>query len=140
MKKMTKVHHGKVNLRLASLEAPDDEGDWCRSKRNRITRWGKREDQRPTFHYLAEDDKEEKASGGLNHLARRNAGGGAQWTWKKITDVVDAGAAENVMPRSMFPDISTEETERSKNGKGFKVAGGEHIKNYGQQDENATVC
>ena len=36
------------------------------------------------------------------------------------------------MSRSMFPQISTEETERSNNGKGFKGPGGEHIKN-GQQ-------
>ena len=53
--------------------------------------------------------------------------------WKTITVVVDLGAAENVMPKSMFPEISAEETERSKNGKGFKGPGGEPIKNYGQQ-------
>ena len=47
--------------------------------------------------------------------------------------MVDSGAAEKVMPRSMFPEISTEETERSRNGKGFKGPGGEHIRNYGQQ-------
>ena len=29
----------------------------------------------------------------------------------------------DVMPRNMFPEISTEETERSKNGKGFKGPG-----------------
>ena len=71
-------------------------------------------------------------SGGLNHLVPRNAGG-LPWTWKKVAIAVDSGAAENVMPRSMFPERSTEETERSKNGKGFKGPGGEHIKNYGQQ-------
>ena len=38
----------------------------------------------------------------------------------KVTVVVDSGAAENVMPRSVFPEISTEETERSKNGKGVQ--------------------
>ena len=37
------------------------------------------------------------------------------------------------MPKSMFPEISTEETERLKNGKGCKGPGGEHIKNCGQQ-------
>ena len=47
--------------------------------------------------------------------------------------VVDSGAAESVMPRSMFPEISTEETERSKNGKGFEGLGGEHIKNNGEE-------
>ena len=47
--------------------------------------------------------------------------------------MVDSGAAEKVMPRSMFPEIGIRQTERSKNGKGFKGPGGENIKNYGQQ-------
>ena len=47
--------------------------------------------------------------------------------------MVDSGAAENVMPRSMFPEIGIRQKERSKNGKGFKGPGGENIKNYGQQ-------
>ena len=47
--------------------------------------------------------------------------------------MVDSGAAENVLPKSTFPDKSTEETERSKSEKGFKGPGGEHSKNYGQQ-------
>ena len=71
-------------------------------------------------------------SGGLTSLVSRNAGG-AQWTWSKFTVVVDSGAAENVMLWSMFPEIPTEETERSKSGKGFKGPGGDHIKNNGQQ-------
>ena len=37
------------------------------------------------------------------------------------------------MPRSMFPEISTDETERSKNGMGCKKTEKEHTKNYGQQ-------
>ena len=45
--------------------------------------------------------------------------------------VVDSGAADSVMPRSMFPEIGIRQTERSTNGKGFK--GPENIKNYGQQ-------
>ena len=52
-------------------------------------------------------------------LVQRNAGG-AQWTWKKVTIVFRSGAAENVVPKSMFPNISTEETERSKNGYGVQ--------------------
>ena len=40
----------------------------------------------------------------LNHLVRRETGE-AQWTWKKATVVVDSGAAQNVMSRSMFVDI-----------------------------------
>ena len=91
-----------------------------------------RVDPRPAFHYPAEDDEDEQASGGLNHLVSRNAGG-AQRTWKKVTAVVDSGAAENVMLRSMFSEIFTAETERSKNGNGFEGPGGEHITNYGQQ-------
>ena len=34
--------------------------------------------------------------------------------------VVDSGAAENVMPRSMFSEMGIRQTERSKNGKGSK--------------------
>ena len=52
---------------------------------------------------------------------------------RKVTVVVDSEAAENVMPRSMFPEIGIRQTERSKNGKGFKGPGGENIKNCGQQ-------
>ena len=100
---------------LANLETPDDDGEWCRPRRNRITGWSRRVDPRPAFRCLAED------------------AGGAQWMWEEVTVVADSGAAENVMPMSMFPEISTEETERSKNGKVFKESGGEHIKNYGQQ-------
>ena len=47
--------------------------------------------------------------------------------------VVDSGAAETVTPRSMFHEIGIRQTERSKNGRGFKGPGGENIKNYGQQ-------
>ena len=38
--------------------------------------------------------------------------------------VVDFGAADNVMLRSMFPEIGVEEAERSKNGKGFEEQSG----------------
>ena len=65
----------------------------------------KARDQMPTFHFVAEDDGEESAFGGLNHLFQRSAGGD-QWTGKKVTVVVDSGAAENVMPKSMFSGIS----------------------------------
>ena len=92
-------------------------------------RCGRRIDPRPASDHLAEVDEGEQASGGLNQLVSRNAGG-TQWTWKKVTVVVDSGAAEHVMPRSMFPEIGNRQTERSKNGKG---PGGKNIKNYGQQ-------
>ena len=67
-------------------------------------------DSRPAFHYLAEDDEDEQARR-LNHLVPRNAGG-AQWTWKLVTVVVDSGAAENVMTRSRLPEIGIRQTER----------------------------
>ena len=116
---------GEKAEELATLETLDDEGEWCWPRRNRITRW-RRRDPRPAFHYLAEVDEDEQAFVGLNHLVLGNAGG-VQWMWKNVTIVVGSGAAENVMPRSMFPEISTEELERSKNGKGFKGPGGVHI-------------
>ena len=47
--------------------------------------------------------------------------------------MVDSTAAENVLLRSMFPEVGIRQTERSKNGKGFKEPGRENIKNYGQQ-------
>ena len=62
----------------------------------------------------------------LNHLVSRSAAG-TQWTWKKVNVVVDLGAAENAMPRSMFPEIGIRQTERSKNGKRFQGPGGENI-------------
>ena len=67
-----------------------------------------------------------------NHLVQRNARG-AHWTWKTVTIVVDSGAAENVMPKSIFTEISREDTERSKNGMVFKRPREERIKNCGQQ-------
>ena len=65
-------------------------------------------------------------------MVQRDAGG-SLWTWKKVTVVVDSEAAENVMPKSMVPDVATESTGRSKNGKVFKGPGGEHIKSNWQQ-------
>ena len=101
---------GEKTEELASLETLDDGGEWCRPRRIRITRWSRKVEPRQAFHYLTADDEGEQ-----------------------VTVVIDSGAAENVMPRSMFPEIPTEETERSKNGKGFKGPGGENIKNNGQQ-------
>ena len=40
---------------LASLETPDEEGEWWWPEKSRVTRWGRRIDSRPAFHYLAED-------------------------------------------------------------------------------------
>ena len=40
---------GEKPEELACLEALDDEGEWCWPKRNRITRWRKREDQSANY-------------------------------------------------------------------------------------------
>ena len=58
------------------------------------------EDAKRICRIVHENDKSKGLTGGLNHLVPRNAGG-AQWTWKKVTLVVDSGAAGNVMPRSI---------------------------------------
>ena len=47
---------------LASLETPDEEGEWCWPKKSRVTRLGRRIDSRPAFHNLAEDDEDEQTS------------------------------------------------------------------------------
>ena len=52
---------------------------------------------------------------------------------KEVTVVVHSGAAENVMPRSLFSETGIRATERSKNAEGSKEPVREHIKNYGQQ-------
>ena len=107
---MIKHHRGRVEFEgesveeLAGLETHYEEGEWCWPEKGRVTRWGRRIGSRPAVHYLAEEDEDEQVSRGLNHLATRSAAG-TQWTWKKVTVVVDSGAAENVMPRSTFPEI-----------------------------------
>ena len=116
---------------LASLEAPDDEGGWCWPKRNRITRWGKRENQRPTFHYFAERRWQRRAGVWRTEIF------GPTKRRRSTMDMEESHSCgplgSNVMSKSMFPGISTEETERSNNGKGFKDSGGKQIKNNGQQ-------
>ena len=68
----------------------------------------KRVDPRSAFHYLAEDDEDEQALEDLSGCGR------------KVTVVVDSRAAENVMPRSMFPEIFTEEKRGARVEKGSK--------------------
>ena len=114
MKKMIKHHRGRASLKERTLK---NSRAWRRLTKKPV-------DTRPAFHYLAEDDEGEQASGGLNHLVSRNVGG-AQWTWEEGHRGGRLG--------SMFPEIGIRQTERSKNGKGFKGPGGENIKDYGQQ-------
>ena len=110
---------GEKAEELASMEAPDDEGEWRWPRRNRVTRWRKR------ITLLRMTRKSKRLEDWLQELSGR----------RKVTVVVDPGTAENVMPRSMYPEpeISNEETERSENRKGVKGPGREHIKNNGQQ-------
>ena len=67
---------------------------------------GKRVGPSPTCHDLSEDDEEELALGGLNHLFQRNA---------QVHS--GRGRRRTQMPRSLFPEVSNRATERSKNGK-----------------------
>ena len=62
---------GKEAEELVSLETPDEKGEWCWPRRNRITRWRRRMGPRPAFHNLAEDDEDDQASGSLG-LTKRN--------------------------------------------------------------------
>ena len=85
MKKMIKHHHGESEPEgenaeeLASLDMHDEEGEWCRPEKGRVTRWGMRIDSRPAVHYLAVEDEDEQVSRGLNHLVSRSAAG-TRWT------------------------------------------------------------
>ena len=54
---------GEKAEELASLETPDEEGEWCWPVKGRVTRWGRRLDSRPACHHLAEDDEGEQAPG-----------------------------------------------------------------------------
>ena len=121
---------GEITEELASLETPDAEGECCWPRRNRITGWRRRVVPRPAFHYFAEDDEEVQASGGLKHVVQRNAGG-AQWTWKRVTVVVDSGSGERNAAEHASSNIHRG-TGRSKKGKGFNGPGGEHTKNSRQ--------
>ena len=49
---------GEKGEELASLETPDEEGEWCWPENGRVTRWGRRTDSRLAFHYLAEEDED----------------------------------------------------------------------------------
>ena len=60
---------------LASLEAPDDEGEWSWP---RIARWRKRMDPRPAFHCFAEDDENEQVFGESSGHTKR---------WRSSVDV-----------------------------------------------------
>ena len=62
-------------LKNSRVQTPDEE-EWCCPGRKRITRWRRRFEPRPACHHLAEDDEDEQALVGLNHLVSRN--GGAQ--------------------------------------------------------------
>ena len=103
---------------LASLETHDVDGEWCCLRRAESPGGRRRIDSRPAVHYLAEGDEDEQASRGLNHLAARNAG---------ISVDVEEGhrggglrSSRECEAEEHVPEIGIRQTERSKNGKGFK--------------------
>ena len=70
-------------------------------------------------HLTTLQTRKGKVSEDLNHLIQRDARG-RRWMWKKVTVVVDSGAAENVMVRCTFSEISMKEIERCKSGDGVQ--------------------
>ena len=110
--------HGKVNSRRGS-QINLHRGEWCWPTQNRTNEW-------INGQHSITLQKTTKESRCLEGRTVQRDTGGAQWTWKKVT-------AENVLPGSMFPQLGIRQTEKSKNGKGFKGPGGEHIQNCGQQ-------
>ena len=88
--------------RLEGTGSPDEEGGLIRDQ-----------------HFTTLPNEDEQASGGLNHLASRNAGG-TPWTWKKVTTAEDSGAAENVMPKSRFPKYPLKKRRGPRMEKGSK--------------------
>ena len=81
-----------------------------RTQKEQNHQMGKASGPKTSISLACQDDEGEQVSRGLHHLVPRNAGG-AQWTWEKVTVVADSGAAENVMPRSMFPRWGSEVQE-----------------------------
>ena len=47
--------------------------------------------------------------------------------------MVDSGAVDNVLPKSVCTEYTLEATSKSQSGVGFKGANGSHIKHYGQR-------
>ena len=82
------------------------------------------------LHYLTEDDEGEASISGHTKCWRRSVDVKESRRCGRLRSSRDL---EIVMPRSRFPEIPTEETEKSKNGKGFKGPGRENIKNCGLQ-------
>ena len=108
MKRMIKHHRGRASLKERTLK---NSRAWRRLTKKESGAGLSRAESPGGEGELTHDQHSTTL---LNHLLSRNAGGD-QWTWKKVTVVVDSGAAENVMPRRMFHEMPTEETERSKN-------------------------
>ena len=104
------VHHGRVNLR-----------GW--PARNRITRWRKPVDHRPTFNCPAEDD-EEQASGGLNGPTTRKRSS------------VDVGESHRRAENVNAEEHGSRNIQRKRKDLREGVQGTrrrEYLQNYGQQ-------
>ena len=56
----------------------------------------------------------------------------AQSKWERLAAVVDANAAENVLPAGVCTHVKLSATRWSEAGMGFRGAGGERIRNHGQ--------
>ena len=54
--------------------------------------------------------------------------------YEKVEVMVDSGAGNTVCPKDKISSVPTVETEKSRNGGGFKVANGVRIKNEGEKN------
>ena len=59
--------------------------------------------------------------------------------WVRIRTIVDSGAAQTVVPPSMAPGVTIEESEMSKRGQSFTAANAGNNLNHGQQSLRITT-
>ena len=110
--------------RINSIDEDDDQGSsW------EFELAGGETGQRPTFHYLAEDDNEEQASGGLHPTKRRWGPVDMEESQRcgRLGSSGDGDAGEHVSRNIQRGDGKILERE------GLQRTRREHTKNYGQQ-------
>ena len=124
-KKMIKRHRGRASLKEGTLK---NSRAWRRLT-EKESGAGQRRAESPGGEGELTRDQEftiSQRKTKTNRCVSRSAAG-TLWTWKKVTMVVDLGAAENVMPRSMFPEIGIRHTESPRMENGSEDKGrGEH--------------
>ena len=75
---------------------------------------------------------DEESPGEINEMARAPLDS-PDGKWVRVAAVVDSGAVESAMPVEVLPEIATEPSPGSKQGKVYRCAGGTEIPNLGQK-------